>query len=242
MDKFVVKTTKSEKDAIDEQCARFIFANNCSFRTVDHVEFKKLCEILRPGYKPPDRQSIGNKWLEIVHQNLEESCSIASKNQSVNMSFDGWSNVKNEPIVTGSITMDNGEVLIAKSVDTSGEPHTSVYMKSLLKMSITETQNKFKCVVRSVCTDDARNMALMRKLISEECDDILLYACSAHALHNLAQDIGKIDGNITIRSHVIHILKYFKSHHQPYAAYKAAGGSGIVLPLDVRWNTTCQAL
>lgn len=178
---------------------------------------------------------LGNKWLDVVNQKLEESCSTVLKNQPVNMSFDGWSNIKSEPILTGSITMDNGVliVLIAKSVDTSGQQHTSINMKSILKVNITQTQNKFNCVVRSVCTDDARNMALMRKLVNEESDNNLLYACSAHSLYNLAQDIGKNDNNQTVRSYVVQILKYFKSHYQPNAACRAT--ETIESMTDLKW-------
>lgn len=101
---------------------------------------------------------------------------------------------------------------------------------------------KFECKVRSVVTDDAANMSLMRKLLNNDCDDIIFYSCAAHSLHNLAHDFGKIDNNISVRNHVTNILKYFKSHHLPNAAYREAGGGGIILPIDVRWNTTSDSL
>lgn len=74
--------------------------------------------------------------------------------------------------------MDNGEVLIANSVDTSGQQHASINMKFILKSCINVTQTKFNCVVRSVCSDDVRNMALMRRLVRSV---TTFYACSAHS-------------------------------------------------------------
>lgn len=116
--KFVVKTSKTEKECFDEQCSKFVFATNSSFRTVDHPEFVKFCQLLRPGYKPPDRQAVGDKWLNKIHSDLEEKSAVTLKHQPVCMSFDGWSNVRNEPIVSASITTDKGDVLITDSVDT----------------------------------------------------------------------------------------------------------------------------
>lgn len=46
---FVIKTSRQEKEILDEKCARFIFASNLHFRVVEHIEFKSFCEKLRPG-------------------------------------------------------------------------------------------------------------------------------------------------------------------------------------------------
>ncbi|CAH1977235.1 unnamed protein product [Acanthoscelides obtectus] len=50
-DRDVVKTTCSEKKNIDIQVARFDYATSCAFRAVEHPEFKRLMEMLRPGCK-----------------------------------------------------------------------------------------------------------------------------------------------------------------------------------------------
>lgn len=55
LDKFIVKTSAEYKESLDEQVARFIFATNSSFTTVEHPEFIKLMTMLRNGYQPPSR-------------------------------------------------------------------------------------------------------------------------------------------------------------------------------------------
>ena len=71
-----IKTTKSEKEAINEQIPRMIYATNLSFRMVDHPEFIKMTHFLRPGYNPPNRIYIGGKLLDTtVHKNSLTSCS-----------------------------------------------------------------------------------------------------------------------------------------------------------------------
>lgn len=41
MDTFVIRTTQYEKEKLDNQVARFIFASNSPFRTVEHPQFFK---------------------------------------------------------------------------------------------------------------------------------------------------------------------------------------------------------
>jgi hypothetical protein len=54
---FVFGTTPSEKHKIDGQVAKFIFGTNSSFRIVEHPQFTDTLKLLRPGYKPPKRNS-----------------------------------------------------------------------------------------------------------------------------------------------------------------------------------------
>ena len=49
LDSYFIKTTKSEKEAIDEQSiARMTYATNSPFRMVDHPEFIKIFHFLPP--------------------------------------------------------------------------------------------------------------------------------------------------------------------------------------------------
>lgn len=59
MSAFVTKTSTNLKLKLDQQIARYIYATNTPFLSVEHNEFKTLIEMLRPGYKPPSRYQIG---------------------------------------------------------------------------------------------------------------------------------------------------------------------------------------
>lgn len=115
------KTSKEEKDKLDEQTARYIFSTNASFLTVDHKEFIGLCQMLRPGYTPPNRQTISDKWLDIIYEKEQHKCKESLKNQTVCLSLDGWSNRRNEPIICACIISDKGNVTLVDTVDTSGK-------------------------------------------------------------------------------------------------------------------------
>lgn len=55
---FVVRTSKAEKDKIDEQLAKFVFATHIAFNAIENAEFLRFCELMRPGYRPPCRKTL----------------------------------------------------------------------------------------------------------------------------------------------------------------------------------------
>jgi len=101
---FATKTTKSEKEVFDEQIAKFIYATNSSFRIVEHEEFIRLIQLLRHGYSPPSRFDISGKSLDVVHEKCLESSEEMLKDKTVCMTFGGWSNVHNEPVICATVT------------------------------------------------------------------------------------------------------------------------------------------
>ena len=74
MDDFVVRTSITQKALLDEQAARFIYANNCPFRIVENPEFINFCEKLCPGYVPPNRKVIAGTLLEKVYNDESQKC------------------------------------------------------------------------------------------------------------------------------------------------------------------------
>ena len=61
------------------------------------------------------------------------------------MSLDGWSNVHNEPIVCVAATSSTGVTYVTDTIDTSGKPHTSDYLKELAVNTISATESKYGC-------------------------------------------------------------------------------------------------
>ena len=189
-DSYLIKTTKSKKEAINEQIARIIYATSLPFRMVDHPEFIKFIHFLHPGYNPPNRIDIGGKLLDTVHKNSLTSCSGLLHNQSVTMSIDGWSNVHNESVVCTTVTTMNSDIYLADTIDTSGHSHTSDYLVDIAVNSIKRSEKQFGCKVCSVVADNAPNVSKMRQKLKTQNDvDVIRYGCSAHMLNLLAQDL-----------------------------------------------------
>ncbi|CAG9825826.1 unnamed protein product [Phaedon cochleariae] len=243
LNSFVMKTTANDKDRFDTQCARFIFATNLAFKFVEHPEFIKYSEMLHPGYKPPNRKVIGNTLLDQVYQEELDKCQIYLENKTVCLSIDGWSNIRNEPIICACVVNEDGSVFLVNTTDTSGSPHTSEYLTSLTLKIIQDTEKKFKCFVRSVVTDNAANMARMRMQIQQKSVDIvdvnvITYGCSAHILNLLAKDLN-VEG---VMNNIVRIIKYFRNNHLAKALLSSEGGSSLPLPIEVRWNSSCDSL
>ena len=77
---------------------------NSPFQIVEHKEFKEMVEILRPGYKLPNRHNIGGKYLAKTFEKKSYNCRLELEGKGVCMIIDGWTNVWNEPIICASIT------------------------------------------------------------------------------------------------------------------------------------------
>lgn len=241
LNKFVFKTTKEEKEKFDLQCARFICGTDSSFLTANHKEFVKFCNMLRPGYNPPDRKDISGRLLDTIYEDEIQKCSKDLEFQTVCLSSDGWSNISNDPIICNTVTKTNGTVILIETLDTSGMSHSSENLLDSIRNTIEVAESKYKCKIKTFVTDSAANMRRMREDLANT-SDVICYGCSAHSLNLLAQDFGKLNNNAVVREHVIQVLKYFKSHHLPKAWYEEAGGKSLVLPIDVRWNSTCNAI
>ena len=95
----VSRTTTCEKQKLDIKVAKYFYATNTPFSHVDLTSFKELCSTLRPSYRPPSRHQIGGNLLNAVNEECQEIAKKALKDELVTLSLDGWTNVKNEPIV-----------------------------------------------------------------------------------------------------------------------------------------------
>lgn len=73
------------------------------------TQFKKMCSLLRPGYKGHSAKYIGDSILDTVQKEVKTECRDEVKNSTMCMSLEGWSNIHNEPLVCGSIVTLNGE-------------------------------------------------------------------------------------------------------------------------------------
>lgn len=242
MNQFVVRTSQHDKKQLDLQVARFIFATNTSFRSVENTEFVKLVNLLRPGYIPPNRFKVGNELLNEVYDQVSVNTKAGLAGKTVCMALDGWSSVHNESIICICVTeMTEGCVYLLETIDTLDNSHTWDYLVSITEKAILSCE-QFGCVVSSVVTDNAANMSKMRRnlVMCEKLqkNQIITYGCSAHLLNLLAHDI-EAPG---IKSHIKTIFKYFRNSHFFGAKYRMEGGKTLVMPQDVRWNTLADTI
>ncbi|XP_067412762.1 heterogeneous nuclear ribonucleoprotein U-like protein 1 isoform X2 [Emydura macquarii macquarii] len=237
MDGFVVRTSKYQQDTIDEKIARFIYATNSPFRIVNNKHFIDMVESLQPGYTPPGRADIGGRLLDTVYEKELEQCARNTEGKFASLSLHGWSNVHNDPVICACVTTEDGVAYISETIDTSGNAHTTEYLKEVAVKAVINCEQKFNCHVRSFVTDNAADVAKMRRCIEEETEgcSLITYGCSAHLMHLLAKDLSMSSPGI--KENVVEVAKYFRNNHFASASLKRAGGSRLILPQDVRWNS-----
>ena len=224
---------------MDKQVARFIFSENVSFRSVEGSEFVKMCQLLRPGYRPPDRKKIAGPLLETIYEEVEASA-VKAVEESIGylvLSQDGWSSQSNDPIIAHCFT-DGKQIYLHSLVDSGSTKKTAEYCFELLDNAIKEIEEKYKKKVFGIVTDNENKMKRVRKLVLEKYPDKVVYGCSAH-YESLLQDDVKTDA---ILKHVVVINSYFRNNHRAHGMLKEMGGAMPQLPNKTRWQSQEQAL
>ncbi|KAM7177180.1 uncharacterized protein RBU57_002557 isoform 1-T1 [Macrochelys suwanniensis] len=186
--KFVIRTSRLQKEVIDEKIARFVYATNSPFRMIENPHFINMVQSLSPGYSPPNRADVTGKLLDKVYEREIEQCAKGLEGKIVKLSLDGWSNVHNDPVVCACMTREEGNVFLTETIDTSRNAHTAEYLQEVAVKAITNCEKKSKCLVRSLVTDNAENVSKMRRNYLEESPKLITYSCSAHLMHLLAKD------------------------------------------------------
>lgn len=240
MHTFVSKSTPSQKKNFDEQIARYVYATNAPFASVEHPEFIKMVRSLRPEYVPPSRKHIAGDLLDSTYHTEKEKCASMLNGEIVTLGLDGWSNVHNEPVICVTLTTKEGNAYLGDTIDTTGTPHTGENLYDIACESIKKCEAEFQCVVRSLVTDNTSNVEKMRRLLDENEDlDIITYGCAAHILNLLANDISYPN----VKEQVLQIIKHFRNNHFAGACYRKNNNAPkLILPSEVRWNSFADAL
>ncbi|XP_048704705.1 ligand-dependent nuclear receptor corepressor-like protein isoform X7 [Caretta caretta] len=95
IDNFVIRTSRSQKEVIDEKVAWFVYATNSLFCMIENPHFINMVQSLRPGDSPPNRADATGKLLDKVYEREIEQCAKGLEGEIVNLSLDGWNNVHN---------------------------------------------------------------------------------------------------------------------------------------------------
>ncbi|CAJ0964642.1 unnamed protein product, partial [Ranitomeya imitator] len=163
IDRFVIRTSRLEKELIDEKIAQFIYATNSSFRLTENPHFINMVQSLRPGYSPPSRADVAGKLLDQVYDREMEQCATALEGKIVKLSI-GWSNVHNDPIVCACITTEEASCKLA-----SCKPESSALKLPYYRIRHTSVL---------VCFSNAAEAKLL-----------LLAASKTRAFHRLNDDV-----------------------------------------------------
>ncbi|RIA89638.1 ribonuclease H-like domain-containing protein [Glomus cerebriforme] len=90
---------------------------------VNNPEAQELFNFLNPLIKLPDRYELGGKVLTKAVEKVDNTMEIALKEDPVGitLTFDGWTNVKNEQLLGAVLISSEGKPYVWKAVDSSIE-------------------------------------------------------------------------------------------------------------------------
>ena len=235
-------TSSSMQHQLDLQFTRYIISSNTPFLQAENRQLGKLFDMLRPGSKVPSRKRVAGQLLEEVYAEEKQKVVKLLKDANVTLALDGWSTLQNEPIIGVSISV-NGSCYLVNTIDTSGKSHDSDYLTELLKEEKLKVEKEFEVHVTSIVTDNAANMASMRRQITSEESVILhCYGCNAHIGNLLAKDIISAAEYKAPIGKIVQVLKHFRNRHQESGQLKEKNVPRPPLPIETRWNSVCESL
>lgn len=224
-------------DTLDVQVARMIFATNCSFRTVDHPEFKAMIEMLRPGYEPPSSHKIAKDLLYKTY-NAErlQNKTRTLRDKFVCMSINGCSSKGSRIQVSLHDVEEQIQSLVTNVNDESSLTQTPQYLCDLALKTIRECSNLYNCKVTSLVTDsEANNLREIHECLIKypdlQCKNILVYGCISNTMELLSNDL-QIP---SVTEHLKCIINYFNNYPIAQAEYGTAGEkTGLNLPFEAK--------
>ncbi|QQP55384.1 Uncharacterized protein FKW44_008540 [Caligus rogercresseyi] len=70
-----------------------------------------MCQDLRPGYTPPNREMLGGELLDEIYDEVKEkTAEFMVQVKTLCITQDGWSSVQNDPVIAH--TFCDGQKLI----------------------------------------------------------------------------------------------------------------------------------
>ncbi len=112
----------------------------------------------------PSRKYVSEKLIEEVYKQEKDKVSTLVSGKDGTLQIDGWSNIENVPVVGVAFAV-SGQTYLANTIDTSGTPHSADNLLELVKEQKSYIESEFKIKLSSMVTDNAANMAKMRRAV-----------------------------------------------------------------------------
>lgn len=229
MSSYVVTTTASQKEDLDKKVAKCFYANNIPFNSVENACTKDMFQALRPGYQGPTRKEIAGHLLDKVHDDMESTFRQEVKNKSATLMMDGWSSIKNDPILASSVQVE-GKTQLLSAEDALSSKKTAEFCVEIAKKNIEDLRQNYEVEVFAFVSDNENKMKKMKNLLEDIYPDLLTYGCSAHWLNLVEKAVTPKSG----LKYIIEIHKYFRNNHQAHGWLKEKNGLMPQLPNDTR--------
>jgi len=167
MDNFIVRSlSKEDLGKFYILLLRLTVSCGWALSWVNNPEAKELFNFLNPHIKLPDRRELGGKILTKAVEKADDAMDIILKEDpvGVTLTFDGWTNVKNEQLLGAVLISSEGRPYVWKAVDISTKHENHIKVMEKIELMLTELKEK-EITVCAIVTDSAGAYAAARYVL-----------------------------------------------------------------------------
>ena len=123
------RLSAAAKSELQMDVCRFVVGANLPFSVVENGCFRHLLHKVRPGFRPPTRETISGEFLDKLYEEETQKVRLRVRDSPASLALDGWS-TNTSPVVGVSFTA-GGETHLINTVDATGSPHTGQFLAEL---------------------------------------------------------------------------------------------------------------
>jgi hypothetical protein len=157
MDSHIARSlSNTDKEKFNFHLLQVTISCGFSLSWVNNPEVIELFKFLNPQIKLPDRKTLSNEILndaakEFDARTLEK---LVFDRIGITLSFDGWTNVREQELMGTVLTSSDGQPFIWKASDISSERITNVEVRLKVEEMISKL-DELKIPLLAVVTDSA---------------------------------------------------------------------------------------
>jgi hypothetical protein len=178
-DQLLPKLDAYTKTKFEEAIAMHYFITGTSFQRIEEENLSIAIRILRPDAVLPTRKKLAGQLLEKAYSSLKNKVDAHLENGAVCLITDGWSNVKNEPIVN-YMAISPPITLFLESVSTGEQGHNADWIASDIERVIEKYP---KTAFAGAVTDNTSTNKNAWEKLSKKYPSAYFQGCTSHGLH-----------------------------------------------------------
>ncbi|RHZ77148.1 hypothetical protein Glove_185g69 [Diversispora epigaea] len=209
---------RKETSFTSETSSSKVIIRSSSYGVMDNYIVQELFTFLNPFLKLPDRRLLGGR---ILNEAVNDSNSWMIKNLQedqigVTVTFDGWTNVRNEHIMGIVIITSEGRPYVWKAIDISSEHETHIEVMEKTN-TILEELNNNSIKVCALVTDSAGAYAASRRRLRISKKSIVFFPCFAHQLNLCVGEVFKESTEFkTTLDKAIRLASFFRNSNNKF--------------------------
>ena len=253
--------TNRTQDMFEEAIALHYYVTGTSFQRVEEKNLARAVHMLRPDVVLPDRHKLAGPLLDKCYSKLQQKQDsyLNAPSSCVCLITDGWSNIRNEPIVNYMAAAPEKTVFL-ESVSTGMQGHTSQWIADDIDRIIAKySQTNFAGAV----TDNTSANKAAWEILKDRHPTMFFHGCVSHGLHLLVKDIfaatktkkpGQLEPSypngypfeemLQLAADCKDLVKFFNNHHVMKTKLRQMQVSekvtALALPAPTRWGSLKQ--